>query len=131
MSDLIEVIPHDKSLDKSRDDPDKHKQGPLIKISPNREYLVICIDKKFVGCNFDKIIKEGIQVDVSEENENTKVGSEENKSQNRKTGGNSGEKGITPVYRRKRTRHVCVSDHKILAYIYDNDISKYNYVNLI
>ena len=97
-----------------------------------------------LGVSFDKI-REGIRVDdyiVREENENTQVdGEKENNLQDRKTGGSSGEKGSTPQevkvvkgYSRERTRHVCVSNNKILAYIHDDDISKYNYslfVNLI
>src|SRR5437870_5809936 len=111
MSDLIEIISHDKS---PRDDPDKDEQGPLIKISPDENYFVICIDKKFIGCNFDNV-REGIRVDdyiVREENENTQVdGEKENELQDRKTEESSGEKGSTPQevkvvkgYSRERTR---------------------------
>src|ERR1043165_7749757 len=62
VSDLDEIISYNKSPDEAREDPDKDEQGPLIKISPDGEYFVICIGKKFVGCNFDEIEK-GIQVD--------------------------------------------------------------------
>ena len=148
---MMEISPNgtidmdEKSYDEPQDEPqDKPRNGKdMMEISPNGKYLVTYSkeNQTIVGWNVEYVkkdddMKEGEDELVKITKDDTVTVIEENKDKSVKVTKDDNVTNIeesavevindnTVKVGDKNIRHMCVSDKKILAYIYDDDIGKY------
>ena len=133
---------HDEPQDKPQDKP--HNGKNMMEISPNGKYLVTYSkeNQTIVGWNVEYVkkdddMKEGKDELVKITKDDTITVIEENKDKSVKVTKDGNvtiiEESAVKVINDKTVevddgriiRHMCVSDKKILAYVYDDDIGKY------
>src|SRR3990170_429734 len=112
----------------SKDKPHNGKSIDMMEISPNGKYLVTYSkkDKTIVRWNVNKKKDDDMKGDEGKkESENVKVGEEkesEKKESKEKESVKVDYKNTVKVVDERIIRNMCVSDKRILAYIYNNDL---------